>query len=63
MDEQIIKNEQIKIAETIKKECIKTALEAYESASQNGVCCEGAWECAVDAVRSLDIAAILNLKQ
>ncbi len=47
-------------ADLVKRECIKTALEAYETASQSGVCHEGAWECAIDAMKSLDIEELLT---
>ncbi len=47
-------------AELIRKGCIKAAVEAYETASQIGLCHEGAWECAVDAMKSLNIEELLN---
>ena len=34
-------------------ETLKIALAAYENARMDGLCHEGAWECALDAVRSL----------
>ena len=47
-------------AELVRKECIKSAIEAYETASQNGVCHEGAWECAIDAMKSLELDDLLK---
>ncbi len=47
-------------AELIRKGCIKSAVEAYEAAPQNRLCHEGDWECAVDAMRSLNIEDLLN---
>ena len=49
-----------KAAELTRKECIKAALEAYETATQNGVCHEGAWEGAVDAMKSLKVEELLK---
>ncbi len=46
-------------AELIRKECIKAAVEAYETASQNGVCREGT-ECAVDTMKSLKNEELLK---
>ena len=52
--------EQHKIAEAVRQACIDTALVAYEDAGINGLCHEGRWECAVDAIRSLDVVAIVE---
>jgi len=55
------KNDEIfLVAEKIKLECINAALEAFTSASEDGLCCEGAWECAVEAMRNLDALQIIN---
>ena len=32
----------------------------YEDAAANGLCAEGAWECAVDAMRRLNLAELLQ---
>ena len=48
------------LAETIRAACIQAALAGYEDASMSGLCHEGAWECAIDAIRSLNINAILE---
>ena len=52
--------EQHQLAETIRAACIQAALAGYEDASMSGLCHEGAWECAIDAIRSLNINAILE---
>jgi len=52
-------NEQQQLAETIRAACIQAALAGYQDASMSGLCHEGAWECAIDAIRSLDLNAIL----
>ena len=43
-----------------KEDYLKIALTAYENARMDGLCHEGAWECAVDAMRSLNVAALLS---
>lgn len=48
------------LAETIRAACIQAALDGYEDASMSGLCHEGAWELAIDAIRSLNIEAILE---
>ncbi len=47
-------------AEMIRNACLKAAREAYENAGISGLCEEGRWECAVDAIRSLDLEATIN---
>jgi hypothetical protein len=47
------------LAEAIRQACLQAALAGYEDASISGLCHEGAWECAIDAIRSLDINALL----
>jgi hypothetical protein len=48
-----------RLATTIRDACAKAALEGYEQAATDGLCHEGAFEAAVDAIRSLDLEAIL----
>jgi hypothetical protein len=48
-----------RIAEAVRRACIDAALEAYEDAQVRGLCREGAWEVAIEAVRSLDVAAVI----
>ena len=49
----------VTLAKAVRDACVRVALSAYEDAAMNGLCHEGAWECAVDAVRSLDIERLL----
>lgn len=46
------------VAEAVRRACIEAALAAYEEAKLRGLCHEGAWECAVEAMRSLDAEAL-----
>ena len=48
------------IAEAVHVACVKAAQQSYERASEDGLCDEGAWELAVDALRALDVDAILR---
>jgi hypothetical protein len=48
------------IAEAVRRACIDAALEAYEDAQIRGLCREGAWEVAIEAVRTLDVAAAIT---
>lgn len=44
----------------IRAACVAAAQEGYERAAADGLCDEGAWEVAIDAVQALDIDAILR---
>ncbi len=60
MNEQILISEQRRMAEAVRGACIRAALEGYERAASDGLCHAGAWEAAVDAIRALDIDAVLQ---
>ena len=47
------------LAEAVRQACIAVALEAHEHAGIAGLCQEGRWEAAIEAVRSLDLRAVL----
>ena len=49
-----------RMAERVRAACVQAALEAFEDASISGLCCIGAWECAVGAMRMLDVEAVLD---
>ena len=48
-----------RLAEAVRLACLKAAQEGYESAGISGLCEEGRWECAVGAIRALDIEAVI----
>ena len=50
----------LELARAVRGACIAAALDGYERAQIAGLCQEGAWECAVDAMRMLDIKAIVK---
>lgn len=53
-------DEKRRIAEAVKAASLKAAIEAYQHAKMSGLCQEGAWELAVDAIKSLDVEAVLR---
>lgn len=50
--------ERSQLAEAVRNECVRTALTAYEAARADGLCGEGAFEVAIDAMRGLDVDAL-----
>ncbi|MBI1299478.1 acetyltransferase [bacterium] len=48
------------VAEEVHRACVETTFTAYETARMDGLCHEGAWEIAVNALRQLDLGAILH---
>ena len=52
------------LAKRIRNTCIEAVLQAYEDAGIQGLCAEGRWEAAVDALRTVDLVPLLReLKQ
>lgn len=51
------------LARAVRGACIDAALEGYERAQIAGLCQEGAFEAAVDAIRLLDLRPILHPPQ
>jgi hypothetical protein len=49
-----------RVAEMVRAACVDAALAGYEQASMDGLCHEGAWEVAVDAIRALNLDALLQ---
>lgn len=49
-----------RLAEAVRAECLRAALEAHEDAGVRGLCQEGRWEAAIDAIRSLDLDRLLG---
>ncbi len=52
--------EQRRIAEAVREACLRAALAGYEQAGLSGLCHEGQWEMAVDAIRALDLEGVLR---
>ena len=47
-------------AEVVHQACIAAALQAYEDAGVSGLCHEGRWEYAVDAMRGLPLRPLVQ---
>jgi hypothetical protein len=45
-----------RVAEQVRHALLRAALSAYEDAAVRGLCCEGAWETAIGAMRALDLS-------
>jgi hypothetical protein len=52
-------DERNKLAEAVKVACLEAAKKGYEEASASGLCHEGAVEASLDAVRMVDLKAVL----
>lgn len=53
-------NEPRAVAEAVRRACIEAALQAYEDAGLQGLCQEGRWECAIEAIRGLDLRDLVK---
>lgn len=58
--EQTDQETQLQTAEVVRQACITAALRAYDNAGLSGLCQEGRWACAVDAMRALPLRAVLQ---
>lgn len=47
------------LAEAVRAACLEAAARAYEDAGISGLCHEGRWEIAVQAIRTLDLGPVL----
>ena len=48
------------LATLIREACLEAILQAYEDTGIQGLCAEGRWEVAVDALRGLDLTPLLR---
>lgn len=49
-----------RLAEAVRDACIAAAIEAYEQGGYSGLCLEGRWELALDAMRAMPIAPLVE---
>jgi len=63
MNEPLSASEKRRLAEAVRKACIRAALAGYEQAAMDGLCHEGAWEVAVGAIRMLDVERLIQPDQ
>jgi hypothetical protein len=59
--EVAVVSEAQQIAERAREHLVRAAMAAYEDAALRGLCCEGAWEVAVSAMRALDLSPAVRL--
>jgi hypothetical protein len=52
--------EQLQLAEAVRQACIAAALRAYEEAGLSGLCHDGRWEYAVDAMRGMNLRPLIQ---
>jgi len=48
-----------RLAEAVRDACLEAARRGYEEAATSGLCHEGAVEASLDAIRMLDLKAVL----
>lgn len=60
MDERQFEKEKRRLAEAVRGACVQAAIAGYEQAAMDGLCHEGATEVAIDAIRRLDMEAIIH---
>ena len=53
-------NDKTKLAEAVRTACLEAALRAYEDAGISGLCEDGRWECAVQAIKGVDLSALVK---
>lgn len=58
--EILTRQEQLQIARAVKEACLRAALDSYEHAKMSGLCHEGAWDLAIDALKSLDVTRVIE---
>ena len=54
--------EQLQLAQAVREACIAAALRAYEDAGMSGLCHEGRWEYAVDAMRAMQLRPVVEAR-
>lgn len=55
-----MRDDQKRLAQKVREACLEAALRAYEEAGISGLCYEGRWEIAIDAMRNLDLAVLIE---
>jgi len=54
------REEEDRLAQLVRGACLRVALDSYDRAGLSGLCPEGRWGLAIDAMRSLDLDAIVT---
>lgn len=58
-EDELVKERLYQIATAVCDDCFSAAVTAYENARIDGLCHDGAWECALEAMRAMDFEAIM----
>ncbi|MGA7981808.1 MAG: acetyltransferase [Chromatiaceae bacterium] len=53
------KGDDYQLALTVRDACLQAAIDAYERAGMSGLCGEGRWEMAIQAIRALDLRPVI----
>ena len=48
------------LAEQVRRACLEQAMAAYEEGGLSGLCAEGRWELAMDALRSMRLESVVD---
>ena len=48
------------LADRIRNTCVEATLQAYEDAGLQGLCAEGRWEAAIGALKTVELAPLLQ---
>ena len=48
------------LLKAVRHACLEAATAAYEDAGIQGLCAEGRWECARDAIRTVDLTSVVK---
>jgi len=59
-EENRVHKELWSMATAVRDACYTAAVTAYENARMDGLCHDGAWECALEAMRSADFTSIVT---
>jgi hypothetical protein len=55
----VTSEESMRLAAAVREACLQAAKQGYEEAASSGLCHDGAVEASLDAVRMVDLAAVL----
>ena len=56
---RILPDDVLLLAQEVREACLRAALDGYELAGLSGLCAEGRWEMAIDAIRALDLGSVV----
>jgi hypothetical protein len=60
MRSRVVRDNRPELAERIRLTLVAQAVAAFEDAGMQGLCCEGAWEAAIAAMRRADLTRVLE---